>query len=86
MTRYIMNYNDYVEFFKEDTKVIEDEEEIICLEIKAVDNAKDQAWEFSIEWWNTDNDETGVILGINTSSIWALKSCYWMDDEETDSN
>ena len=42
MTRYIMNYNDYVEFFKEDTTVTEDEEEIIFLEIKAIDNAKDE--------------------------------------------
>jgi hypothetical protein len=33
-----------------------------------------------------ENDEKGEIKGINTSSMWALKSCYWIvesDDENT---
>ena len=74
-----MDLKDYKDFFYEDTEITE-EEDFIILEVKALENQEDKEWEFSIQWSCNENDEKGEIKGINTSSIWALKSLSWIDE------
>lgn len=81
MTRYIMEYNDYKEYFLENAKEIQ-ENEYIELEVVPIDNKQDTETEFSIRWKNINNtSEQGEFRNINTSSIWALMSCKWMVEE-----
>ena len=82
MTEYIMNYSEYIKFFCMDTTIDKEyKEDHIMLNIEGIDNENDTICEYSIKWTNLDNDETGFIYGINTSSIFALNSCYWAYDE-----
>ena len=79
MTTYILSLEDYKEYFKKNTKYKKDFQDWITLEIEPIDNKDDKEWEYSIKWTNWDNDEYGYIYNINTSSIFSLKSCSWID-------
>tara|TARA_R110000744_G_scaffold37086_2_gene85269 strand:+ start:406 stop:711 length:306 start_codon:yes stop_codon:yes gene_type:complete len=81
MVQYILELKDYKEYFCENTE-IKDEEECIFLTIEPIDNKDDEEWEYSINWFNQDNDEKGTIKGINTSSYFSLNSCSWVDYDE----
>ena len=80
MLQYVMTFQDYTEYFKNNTKLEKDEEDIIILNIEKIKNKNDEAWEYSIKWECDDEEEYGKITGINTSSIFALKSCEWEDE------
>ena len=83
MTTFMMSLKDYKEHFKSNTEE-EDEGECIFLRIESVENKEDRDWEFSINWTNENNDENGCLNRINTSSIFALKSCSWQFEDEDD--
>ena len=79
-----MTYEQYKEYFFENAEEV-DEEEFIELEVKGIDNEKDKETEFSIKWHNLHNpSEKGEIRNINTSSIWALMSCSWVIEEDSE--
>ena len=83
MSNYIMDLNDYKRYFKLMTE-IDDDEEYIMLNVEGYRDIRDGICEYSIKWFNIHNEEKGIIHNINTSSEFALKSCYWCDDELTD--
>jgi len=77
-----MTYSDYINFFCKNTTIDKEyKEEPIMLNVEGIDNENDRDWEYSIKWTNLDNDEKGFIYGINSSSIFALNSCYWSYDD-----
>ena len=82
MTIYCVSIEDYKEFFNEKTKINEREYEYVIVNVEGIFNASDTKTEFSVKWFCDDHDESGIITNINTSSIWALKSCSWADLEE----
>ena len=86
MPLYAISYEDYKEYFNENTKIDENDEEVLYVNVQGIKNDDDEKYEFSIEWSVDGYDEGGVIYSINTSSRWALKSCGWKDLDELDSD
>ena len=76
MITFLMNIKDYKEYFKENTKMNEEDEDVY-LTIRTIKDKNNKELEYSIKWSNNDNDEKGIIRGINTSSVFALMSCNW---------
>ncbi len=76
-----MEFEDYLEFFNPITKIKKEDIDYITVQVKSIENKEDKEWEFSIEWEEWESQEKGIIKGINSSSIWALKSCSWYDEE-----
>ena len=77
---YAMSASDYKEYFNKDCD--DDDDDFVTLEVECVDEPTDGVAEYSIKWKNNDNDENGIINGINTSSRMALMTCGWRCDEE----
>ena len=83
MTKYLISVQDYKEFFNKKFIIKKEyEDEFFDLEIIGIKNKNDEPYEYSIKWINDELEEEGYIYNINTSSVFALKSCYWEVDEE----
>jgi len=81
-SRYVMNLTDYRHHFKEDTILKEETYDFVELSVRGIENKEDKPTEYSVEWYNNEVEEGGFIYNINTSSVFALKSCYWEIDDE----
>lgn len=79
--QFLMDLADYKRYFKEYTEYPNNYDHCIILCIEPIDNPNDKDYEYSIRWENMDNEENGIIKGINTSSIFALKSCNWYNED-----
>ncbi len=83
-TTYAMSASDYKEYFNKDYEHFDDDD-FVTLEVECVDEPTDGVAEYSIKWKNNDNDENGIINGINTSSPMALMTCGWRCDDSSES-
>tara|TARA_R110000823_G_scaffold191906_5_gene323552 strand:+ start:1482 stop:1745 length:264 start_codon:yes stop_codon:yes gene_type:complete len=81
---YAMSVSDYKKYFNKDSKGYDDDDDFLTLEVECIDEPTDRVAEYSIKWINNDNDENGIINGINTSSQMALMSCDWRCDESSE--
>ena len=81
-SRYVMNLADYRQHFKEDTILREESYDFVELSVRGIENKEDKLTEYSVEWKNNEVEEGGFIYRINTSSVFALKSCSWELDDE----
>jgi len=82
MTQYVMPYEDYIQFFNKDTKLKKDKCDIVILNIEGMENKKDKEYEYSIKWCCDHCDESGEIKGINTSSVFSMKTNYWSVEDQ----
>lgn len=83
-SRYLMTFQDYQHFFKEDTELTKKDTVSVELQVRGIENKNDKETEYSVEWENLETNEGGFIYKINTSSVFAFNSCSWYDCDENE--
>ena len=82
VSRYIVSEKEFQEFWDKSYMIeCDEDDEYLTLEVEGFRNKNDKPTEYSIKYTCMDNDNTGTINNINTSSVFALRSLDWEDTD-----